>query len=70
MDTGSTMKLVVDGQLLEDKTLGDGGTFRPQNMSILLGSARERASAQPGIEYTGQTSGLNIFSLAPSQERM
>lgn len=68
MDVESTVRLVVDGHLLEERRLGEAAAERPHNTSIVLGWATEKNN--PPVEYTGRRSNLNIFSSALSLEKM
>ena len=57
LDAASTMRLVVDGQLLEERSLGE--VDRPQDTSLVLGWWTE--VYDPTFEDTGRTTGLNMF---------
>ena len=56
LDADSTLRLVVDGQLLEERSLGE--VDRPQDTSLVLGWAT--TAFTPPFEYTGMTTGLVI----------
>ena len=63
-----TVRLVVDGKMLEEKAfkgMNEDDDNRPSNLSLLVGM-----KTTPVAEFTGQITNLNVFSSALSRERM